>query len=185
MEVSRSAVVELKRRVEMNMKDHAVATQTSRRLQIELASKLPFIENKMVEAQERETATHNARLLEHGLRLDLLDCKTTNDVLLWKITDVKRRRRDAVTGKTPSIYSQPFYTSPNGYKLCVRMYRNGDGIGRTTYLSLFVVVMRGEYNILLEWPLHHQITFILVDQTAGDKYATRFNQTRRRRPFGD
>ncbi|XP_062521681.1 TNF receptor-associated factor 3-like [Corticium candelabrum] len=248
LDVSRSAVVELKRRVETSREDHDVATQTNRRLQIELASKLPFIENKMVEleaqqrlmqhktiqacyqsvdnvqkecrekvkgmeqhlrlltkkltdfedivwkqstriqqlegmlshcqtlrssrfidqveAQERVTATHNARLSEQGLRLDLLDCKNTNGVLLWKITDVKRRRRDAVMGKTSSIYSQPFYTSTNGYKLCARMYLNGDGMGRGTHLSLFVVVMRGEYDVLLEWPFQHKITLILIDQNS-------------------
>ena len=71
-----------------------------------------------------------------------------------------------MTGKTPSIYSQPFYTSLNGYKLCARMYLNGDGMERGTHLSLFVVVMRGEYDVLLEWPFHHKITLILIDQNS-------------------
>ena len=81
-------------------------------------------------ARDLVLASHDTRLAEHGLRLDMMDSRNTDGVLLWKITDTRRRRRDAVSGKTQSIYSQPFYTSPNGYKMCARLYLNGDGMGR-------------------------------------------------------
>ena len=110
------------------------------------------------------TATRDVKLAEHSLRLDMMDYKDTNGVLLWKITDIRRRRRDAVSGKTPSIYSQPFYTSPRGYKMCARMYLNGDGMGRGTHLSLFFVIMRGEYDCLLSWPFTRKFTLRVIDQ---------------------
>ena len=116
------------------------------------------------QAQDRVLAAHDIKLAEHGLRLDMMDCKNTEDVLLWKITEIRRRRREAATGKTPSIYSQPFYTSANGYKMCARLYLNGDGMGRGTHLSLFFVVMRGEYDSLLPWPFHQKVTLVLIDQ---------------------
>ena len=47
-----------------------------------------------------------------------------------------------VAGTTLSLYSQPFYTSRYGYKLCARVYLNGDGAGRGSYVSLFFVVMQ-------------------------------------------
>ena len=115
-------------------------------------------------AQDRVIATHDIRLAEHSLRLDMMDCKNTDGVLLWKITEIRRRRRDAISGKTPSIYSQPFYTSSNGYKMCARLYLNGDGMGRGSHLSLFFVVMRGEYDSLLLWPFQYKITLVLIDQ---------------------
>ena len=115
-------------------------------------------------AQDRVIATHDIKLAEHSLRLDMMDCKNTDGVLLWKITEIRRRRRDAVSGKTPSIYSQPFYTSQNGYKMCARLYLNGDGMGRGSHLSLFFVVMRGEYDPLLLWPFQHKVTLVLIDQ---------------------
>jgi TNF receptor-associated factor 3 len=115
-------------------------------------------------AQDRVLATHDIKLAEHSLRLDMMDCKNTDGVLLWKITEIRRRRRDAVSGKTPSIYSQPFYTSMSGYKMCARLYLNGDGMGRGTHLSLFFVVMRGEYDSLLPWPFQHKVTLVLIDQ---------------------
>ncbi|XP_062521556.1 uncharacterized protein LOC134196444 isoform X4 [Corticium candelabrum] len=43
------------------------------------------------------TATRDVKLAEHSLRLDMMDYKDTNGVLLWKITDIRRRRRDAVS----------------------------------------------------------------------------------------
>ena len=116
------------------------------------------------QAQDRVVAAHDIKLAEHGLRLDMMDCKNTEGVLLWKITEIRRRRREAATGKTPSIYSQPFYTSANGYKMCARLYLNGDGMGRGTHLSLFFVVMRGEYDSLLPWPFHQKVTLVLIDQ---------------------
>ena len=125
-------------------------------------------------AQDRVLASHDMKLAEHGLRLDMIDCKNTNGVLLWKITDMRRRRRDAVSGKTPSVYSQPFYTSPNGYKMCARLYLNGDGMGRGTHLSLFFVIMRGEYDSLLPWPFRQKVTLVLIDQQGGSHVSDTF-----------
>ncbi|XP_062519796.1 TNF receptor-associated factor 3-like [Corticium candelabrum] len=94
----------------------------------------------------------------------MMDSRNTDGVLLWKITDTRRRRRDAVSGKTQSIYSQPFYTSPNGYKMCARLYLNGDEMGRGTHLSLFFVIMRGEHDSLLQWPFTQKVTYFVFDQ---------------------
>ena len=56
-----------------------------------------------------------------------------------------------------SLYSQPFYTDRYGYKMCGRVYLNGDGMGKGTHLSLFFVLMRGEYDALLEWPFRQKV----------------------------
>ena len=36
------------------------------------------------------------------------------------------------------------------------MSRNGDGIGKGTHLSLFFVVMHGEFDNILQWPFTHK-----------------------------
>ncbi len=65
---------------------------------------------------------------------------------------------------TESIFtSPPFYTSPYGYKMCVRLYLNGNGIGQSTHVSIFLIVMRGEYDAIQEWPFNFQIIFCLYD----------------------
>lgn len=50
-----------------------------------------------------------------------------------------------------------FYTAKYGYKLCLRLYLNGDGSGKKTHLSLFIVIMRGEYDALLPWPFRNKV----------------------------
>jgi len=109
-------------------------------------------------------------------------------VLIWKISDFTRRRNEAVTGKQASIYSPCFYTSRHGYKMCVRIYLNGDGIGKGTHISLFFVVMRGEYDALLRWPFSQKVTFMLLDQNnvehvidafRPDRHSSSFQRPRR------
>ncbi|NWX62372.1 TRAF1 factor, partial [Promerops cafer] len=85
-------------------------------------------------------------------------------IFLWKITEVGRKLQDSVTGRTVSLYSPAFYTAKYGYKVCLRVYLNGDGAGRGTHMSLFFVVMKGDYDALLPWPFRHKVTFMLLDQ---------------------
>ena len=148
--------------------EEVVSTQSARIQQLEhklsQSSGISQATQEQFSAQDRVIATHDIKLAEHSLRLDMMDCKNTGGVLLWKITEIRHRRRDAVSGKTPSIYSQPFYTSQNGYKMCARLYLNGDGMGRGSHLSLFFVVMRGEYDSLLLWPFQQKVTLVLINQ---------------------
>ena len=69
-----------------------------------------------------------------------------------------------------SIYSPPFYTSPTGYKLCLRLCLDGDGNARRTHLSLFIVLMRGEHDSLLKFPFDGKVIFCLFDQTKQQKH---------------
>ena len=62
------------------------------------------------------------------------------------------------------IDSPPFYTRRNGYKMCIRVFLNGDGTGYHTHLSIFFVLMKGEYDPLLQWPFESKVSLILVDQ---------------------
>ncbi|XP_072023037.1 TNF receptor-associated factor 2-like [Amphiura filiformis] len=124
-----------------------------------------------VEQQERQLHAHdqmltvkNVALAEQDLRIQSLEASSFNGILVWKITEYARRRREAVSGKTTSFYSSPFYTSYHGYKMCARIYLNGDGMGKGTHLSLFFVVMKGQYDNILRWPFRQKVTFMMVDQ---------------------
>ena len=63
------------------------------------------------------------------LRFQLLEASSYNGTLVWKITNYSKRKDSAVAGNTLSLYSQPFYTNRRGYKMCGRVYPNGDGMG--------------------------------------------------------
>lgn len=58
---------------------------------------------------------------------------------------------------TLCILPPAFYSSKYGYKMCLRLYLNGDGTGRGTHLSLFFVVMRGKCDALLKWPFSQKV----------------------------
>ena len=104
------------------------------------------------------------KMNDTDLRLKLLETASYDGTLLWKISGYCKRKSDAKYRKTISLYSQPFYTSRHGYKLCARVYLNGDGIGEGSHLSLFFVVMKGDHDALLEWPFQCKVTLRLLDQ---------------------
>lgn len=94
--------------------------------------------------------------------------------MTWKIPTFSEREADAACGKYPSIFSLPFYAGRYGYKLCLRLYPVGDGTGRNTHLSLFLVVMMGEHDSLLGWPLNCRVTFKLLNQQGGGRHKNLF-----------
>ena len=87
-----------------------------------------------------------------------------NGVLLWKISNFSRRKMEAMSGKQASIYSAAFYSSRHGYKMRARIHLNGDGMGKGTHISLFFVVMRGQFDALLRWPFRQKVTLMMLDQ---------------------
>ena len=117
-----------------------------------------------VQAIQNSLTQYAIAIDEVRLRQDVLDVKTTNGLFVWKIPDIRRRYRDAVDGRTVSLYSPPFYTSPHGYRVCIRTYLNGDGIGKSTHISVFFFIMRSEHDNLLPWPFKQSVRFTLVNQ---------------------
>ena len=104
--------------------------------------RLVQLETKIAE-QERLSGMLKVHISELELQLQASLASTYNGSFLWRIPDIRRRRRDAIDGKITSIYSPPFYTGRNGYKMCIRAYLNGDGIGYITHVSIFFVLMKG------------------------------------------
>ena len=101
---------------------------------------------------------------EMALMVQTLQATSYNGAFIWKIPEIQRRRHEAKIGKTVSLYSAPFYTSRHGYKVCLRLYMDGDGSGKSTHLSFFLTVMKGEYDALLRWPFKQTVTLMLLDQ---------------------
>ncbi|XP_065896475.1 TNF receptor-associated factor 2-like [Dysidea avara] len=96
-----------------------------------------------------------------------LQATSYNGRYIWKIPEVARRSREAREGKTLSLYSAPFYTSRHGYRMCLRLYLNGDGTGKGTHLSYFLTIMRGEFDALLQWPFQQVVRLALRSQNPS------------------
>lgn len=110
------------------------------------------------------TSTNTANISDVDLRLQLHENTINNGHLIWKIDNFQKRRNDAVTGKITALHSAPCFTNQYGYKFCLRLYLNGDGMGKGTHVSLFLVIMRSEYDNLLQWPFTKKVKFTLINQ---------------------
>ena len=95
----------------------------------------------------------------------------TNGTFIWRITNFKQQFESARNAdEEAALFSQPFYTSQYGYKLRLKIYLNGRDRGKGTHLSLYLIIMKGEYDALLDWPFDQKITFYLLDQGEQRKH---------------
>ena len=120
--------------------------------------------DRRIESIEHTLALRNVTLADLEEYVKQQEFSSYDGQLLWRIPDYARKRNDAVTGQQVSFYSPCFFTSRYGYKMCARIYLNGDGMGRGTHISIFFVIMRGQYDALLRWPFRQKVTFMLLDQ---------------------
>ncbi|KAJ8285629.1 hypothetical protein GJAV_G00029060 [Gymnothorax javanicus] len=125
------------------------------------------LEIKVSEHQQR-LALKDAVISSLCQRIAVLEYVSYDGSFLWRVCDLRRKMTEAACGHRNNIYSPAFYTARYGFKVCMRLYLNGDGVGRGTHISLFFVVMKGEYDALLSWPFKHKVTFSLVDQNQKE-----------------
>ena len=142
-----------------------------------------------LDRNEHQLALHDIQLSDQEMQIQMLEATSYNGTYIWKIDRYSLRFQEAVAGKTLSIYSPPFYVGRFGYKVCARLYPNGDGIGNGTHMSIFFVVMRGEYDALLPWPFLQKVHFRLIDQDrirdAYDAFRPEPNSSSFKRPTSD
>ncbi|NXU07898.1 TRAF2 factor, partial [Buphagus erythrorhynchus] len=129
--------------------------------------KIETLSNK-VRQLERSIGLKDLAMAEMEEKIRNMEASTYDGVFIWKITEFARKRQEAITGRSPAIFSPAFYTSKYGYKMCLRVYLNGDGTGRGTHLSLFFVVMKGPNDALLPWPFNQKVTLMLLDQNKRE-----------------
>ena len=120
-----------------------------------------------VQQLEATVLAKNAENEDRDFHLSLMENSNYDGTMIWKIPQFSQRREDAMSGKYMSIFSLPFYSGRYGYRMCLRLYILGDGIGKGTHISLFFVVMKGEFDNILQWPFTHKVTFKLINQCGG------------------
>ena len=95
---------------------------------------------------------------------------STDGTLTWRVDRVAERMADAQSERQTSIYSPVFYSSSTGYKMQARLYLYGDRNARRTHMSLFFLLVKGEFDALLSWPFGYKVTFCLFDQTGNNRH---------------
>ena len=90
-------------------------------------------------------------------------CNGCHGEYIWKISGVSRKRKEARANPSTPLLSPPWYTGPHGYKLCTQLYLNGNGTRVGSHVSIFLSVMKGEFDPILPWPLRGRMSFCLLD----------------------
>ncbi|XP_068733414.1 TNF receptor-associated factor 3-like [Montipora capricornis] len=129
---------------------------------------------------------HEIQIQDQAQAISHLENTSYDGTYVMKIDDVQRRFQDAISGKCTRIESPPFYTSRRGYRCQMSVYLNGDGEGHGTHMSIFLVMMRGDFDAILSWPFKQKVTFTLIDQEKNDdhlgSFRPRVSDTSWRRP---
>ena len=122
--------------------------------------KLKATEKKYQILQEKQRATErNSRLLEEKLAM-LEDTQQIKSALGKFPIDFQ------VIFEKEDCFLSPFFTHPYGYKMCLKVYPNGNDDGEGTHVSIYAYLMQGMFDDQLKWPFR-EVTIQIVNQ-AGD-----------------
>ena len=114
------------------------------------------------------------RLAEVQHRCDVLEstlnqtrkmlARATSKKFVWRITNFEELFENSQRGNGSSIKSEIFYSENYGYKMRLQLYPNGSGPGLATHVSVFLILLRGEYDAILDWPFQSRVILTLYDQ---------------------
>lgn len=93
-----------------------------------------------------------------------------NGEFFWTIPNVQQLCED---NEIQSICSPVFRTS-NGHNTFLRVYLNGEGLGKGTHISLFFTIFQSENDDQLQWPFNNTVQLTLINyQNMGDSITRR------------
>ncbi|XP_065887878.1 TNF receptor-associated factor 3-like [Dysidea avara] len=73
--------------------------------------------------------------------------------------------------KTSNCWQSPaFYTSSEGYKMCLKIRPNGLGLGSGTHVSVDAYLMSGEHDDQLTWPVKGSLSVQLFNQISDSNH---------------
>ena len=135
--------------------------QAAMRLHLDLACvKLSDTQKKFEEITKKLEKKVNA--LEKHIHYSEEKCES----FTWRIDGFSEVLRKAKSGQKTLIKSSSFYRY--GYKFKISMYPNGVSAGENTHLSVYLIIMKGEYDATLTWPFDKKVTFTLIDQQENE-----------------
>ena len=96
-----------------------------------------------------QTCTEDQMLPLQSIRalIDKSHQLNKDDTLTIEIPNLSQYKRSKKAWCSP-----PFYVK-EGYKMCLVVYPNGTGKGEGTHVSLSLVLVKGEFDDQLEWPI--------------------------------
>ena len=160
-----------KRRISMNQHEEE-DDKAHLRMSLEMISKL---DSTLTLQMEKTVKLDRALTLqmEKTAKLDstLSSMKINSNALgtiTFKVSEYGRKREGDI-----EFYSEPFYTSPGGYKMCVRVDPNGYSEAQGSHVSVFIKLLEGPNDESLHWPFLGTVKVELLNQLADSGHHVR------------
>ena len=96
---------------------------------------------------------------------------------IWRVENFGQCQQRAINGEMTKLDSTAFYISRYGYRLRMRIHLNGVGSGVGQHVALFVQMMRGDYDDILEWPFTGTIELSILDQSDASEFRHHISKT--------
>ena len=123
-----------------------------------------------VQLPRREMEEHEDKAVRQHLRMVMMTSLHSKPAAipsqyLFSLTPMEFTITDFLKMKESNTewVSPPFYTHPQGYKLCLVVYPNGIGYGKGSHMSIFVALLKGEHDDKLGWPLELDVAIELLN----------------------
>ncbi|XP_063726441.1 uncharacterized protein LOC134854209 isoform X2 [Symsagittifera roscoffensis] len=96
----------------------------------------------------------------------------TDGNIIWKVRNFGERLMDAKSGgkRGVELQSAVFYSSRFGYKLCLLLYPDGLQSAKGSHLSIFIKVLRGDFDNYLQWPFPHTVKIAILSQDQSRQH---------------
>ena len=82
---------------------------------------------------------------------------SSNGTYTWKVNF------RSINDNGQTIVSEPFYTSQSGYKMALTCGINVDNESQKQYASISFIILCGEFDSILRWPLQFPINLMILD----------------------
>ena len=157
--VKNSEIIQLRSQMEQQekVKPSEIAQLKSRIEQQERMNNLEIVQlRSRIQQQERKVEEIESTVSE-------LECSIPKQ---YPPVDLVMTDFDTHKVEEDQWFSEPFYTHPGGYKMCLSVFANGVGKGKDTDVSVFANLMCGEYDDYLNWPFRGKV---VVQLTVDDE----------------
>lgn len=103
---------------------------------------------------------------QYATKIQLLETLVSVPPYYFTLTNFALHKRGTTQWMCP-----PFHTELGGYKMAIEISANGEGAGKGSHVSVYIRIMRGEYDDRLLWPLRASVTVQLISQrNDGNDY---------------
>ena len=138
---------ELEGHVAVSVQEHLLKSFQTLRTKVE---SVQFEISLLQKVNKDKTVATFLNCVGTQLQFGRLRLRKTGDMLSFRLKDFSHYKQ-----KGEPWYSQPFYYR-DGYKMRLVLHANGIGVGASSHISIVVLLLKGEFDDQLKWPLVYE-----------------------------